>query len=238
MCSVFSPSLCLSPLPEIIKLVEMTTNLLRVRSDLLEPDCLARALLVAVRSDNHFNIGKLIVKGAPNIDEALALSVQEGKPHARAMLLLVKAATRGDRNIVLQLFGDFSQRDSGELQDTGFQAAQKAVRLGKVSTVVPIEIARRHPHSAVREELLLRTNVNKSERTVYWHGLRLLELDISWLRKIPWVERLRLSGNEFKVLPEDMGLHLKQVSMFRKELGISGKMKCFLSASPSVNTAL
>ena len=210
-----SPLLLPIPTPEIIKVVETNgewlTDLLRVGSDQLEPDCLVRALLAAVRNDNHFNIGKLIVKGAPNIDEALALSVQEGKPHARAMLLLVKAATRGDRNIVLQLFGDPSQRDSGELQDTGFLAAQEVVRSGKVSTVVPIEIARRNQHSVIREELLLRTDVNQSERTVYWHGLRLLELDISWLQKIPWVERLRLARNALKVLPQDTGLYLKQV---------------------------
>ena len=38
---------------------------------------------------------------------------------------------------------------------------QKAVISGKVSTVVPIEIARRNQQSAVREELLLRTDVNQ-----------------------------------------------------------------------------
>ena len=190
---------------------EGLTDLLRVGSDQLEPDCLIRALLAAVRNDNHFNIGKLIVKGAPNIDDALTLSIGEGKPHARAMLLLVKAATRGDRNLVLQLFGDPSQQDAAEFQDEGFQAAQEVVHLGKVSTVVPIEIARRHHHSTVREELLLRTDVNEGDRTVYWHGLRLLELDISWLRKIHWVERLRLARNGLKTLPQDMGLYLKQV---------------------------
>ena len=194
---------------------EGLTDLLRVSSDQLEPDCLIRALLAAVGNDNHFNIGKLIVKGAPNIDEALTLSVQEGKPHARAMLLLVKAATRGDRNLVLQLFADTSQQDAVEFQDEGFQAAQEVVGQGKVSTVVPIEIARRHHHSTVREELLLKTDVNEKEHTVYWHGLRLLELDISWLRKIHWVERLRLARNGLKTLPQDMGLYLKQVSKCR-----------------------
>ena len=210
-----SPSPVLFSTPEIIKVAEMNgeglTDLLRVGSDQLEPDCLIRALLAAVRNDNHFNIGKLIVKGAPNIDDALALSIEECKPHARAMLLLVKAATRGDQNLVLQLFGDPSQHDTSQFQDTGFQAAQEVIRLGKVSTVVPIEIARRNHHSTIREELLLRTDVNENDRTVYWHGLRLQELDISSLQKIHWVERLRLARNGLKVLPQDMGLYLKQV---------------------------
>ena len=205
----------LFPTPEIIKVVEMNgegfTDLLRVSSDQLEPDCLTRALLAAVRNDNHFNIGKLIVKGATNIDEALTLSIEQGKPHARAMLLLVKAATRGDRNLVLQLFGDVPSQHDSEFQDEGFQAAQELVRSGKVSTVVPIEIARRNHHFTVREELLLKTDVNKEDGSVYWHGLRLLKLDISWLQKIHWVERLRLARNGLKVLPQDMGMYLKQV---------------------------
>ena len=205
----------LFPTPEIIKVVEMNgeglTDLLRVSSDQLEPDCLVRALLAAVRNDNHFNIGKLIVKGATNIDEALTLSIEQGKPHARAMLLLVKAATRGDRNLVLQLFGDVPSQHDGEFQDEGFQEVQEVVRSGKVSTVVPIEIAQQNHHSTVREELLLKTDVKKEEGSVYWQGLRLLELDISWLRKIHWVERLHLARNGLKVLPQDMGLYLKKV---------------------------
>ena len=203
----------LFPTPEIIKVVEMNgdglTDLLRVNSDQLEPDCLTRALLAAVRKDNHFNIGKLIVKGAMNIDEALALSIEKGSPHARAMLLLVKAATNGDRNLILQLFeGPY---DTSELQDEGFRAAQDVARSGKVSTVVPIEIARQERHSAVRAELLLRTDVNRKTGSVYWHGLRLLKLEITWLEKIQWVEKLRLARNGLKDLPQNMGLYLKQV---------------------------
>ena len=49
------------------------------------------------------------------------------------------------------------------------------------------------------------------EGTVYWHGLRLLVLDVSWLRKIYWVKRLRLARNGFKQLPNEMGTYLKQV---------------------------
>ena len=45
--------------------------------------------------------------------------------------------------------------------DPNFSEVQKAVVSGKVSTIVPIKIARRNQKSAVREELLLRTDVNQ-----------------------------------------------------------------------------
>ena len=128
------------------------------------------------------------------------------------MLLLVKAAMEGNRNLVLKLFGESSPGlDMRDYQDEGFQDVQKAVLSGKVSTVVPIEIARRNGHANVREELLLKTDVNQADGTVYWHGLRLLVLDVSWLRKIHWVQRLRLARNGFKQLPNEMGTYLKQV---------------------------
>ena len=80
---------------------------------------------------------------------------------------------------------------------------------GKVSTVVPIEIAHRNHHPAMREELLLRTDVNLKEGTVHWHGLRLLTLDLAWLRKIHLVKRLRLARNGFKSLPSEMGIYCR-----------------------------
>ena len=89
---------------------------------------------------------------------------------------------------------------------------QKAVLSGNISTVVPIEIARHNGQNQVREELLLKTDVNQEEGYVYWHGLRLLSLDITWLKKIAWVKKLRLTRNGFMSLPPEMGLYLKQVS--------------------------
>ena len=77
--------------------------------------------------------------------------------------------------------------------------------------MVPIEIARRHNNPFVREELLLRTDVNQEEGSVYWHGLRLLQLDLLWIRKIHWVKRLRLARNGFRMIPNEIGGYLKQV---------------------------
>jgi leucine-rich repeat kinase 1/leucine-rich repeat kinase 2 len=202
---------------EIIKEVEndgeKLTDLLRNSTEQLEPNCLNRALMAATKNDNHFNIGKLVVKGAKNLDQCLEYALKENKPHARAMLLLIKAAFSGNKSIVQKLFGETVDKpdNAKEFYDTGFQEVQKAVLSGKVSTVVPIEIARRNGHLHVREELLLKTDVNQEDGYVYWHGLRLLQLEIPWLRRINWVKRLRLARNGFKTLPNDMGNYLKQV---------------------------
>ena len=212
---LFVFSLCV----EIIKEVETNgdglTELLRFNTDQLEPHCLNTALTAAVRNDNHYNVGKLIVKGADEIKKALRQSVEDKKPNARAMLLLVHAAMEGNRNLVLRLFGEPTSGtdNSRDYIDDTFPDVQKAVLDGKVSTVVPIEIARRYGHAAVREELLLKTDVNEQEKSVHWHGLRLLVLDINWLRKIHWVQKLRLARNGFKHLPNEMGTYLKQVSI-------------------------
>ena len=188
-------------------------ELLHLDPDQLEPNCLNQALTAAVSNDNHYNVGKLIVKGADKITEALKQSVDDKKPHARAMLLLVHAAMEGNRNLVLRLFGEPTSGADNcrEYIDDTFPEVQKAVLSGKVSTVVPIEIARRNGHASVREELLLKTDVNEQEKSVHWHGLRLLVLDINWLRKIRWVQKLVLAWNGFKSLPNEMGTYLKQV---------------------------
>jgi len=202
---------------EIIKEVEINgdnlTELLRFSADQLEPNCLNRALAAAVNNDNHFNIGKLIIKGADNIEDCLRQSRDHHKPHARAMLLLVKAAMQGDKNLVLKLFGEsVPEMDPQEYQDDSFKDAQKVLLAGEISTVVPIEIARRNGQTEVRGELLLKTDVNVEEGTVYWHGLRLLVLDVSWLKRIDWVRKLRLARNGFKQLPDEIGTYLKRVS--------------------------
>ena len=202
---------------EIIKEVEnngdMLTELLRSNIDHLEPNCLDRALMAATVNDNHYNIGKLVVKGAKNLEECLDYAQRNKKPHSCAMLMLIKAAATGNKAIVLKLFGGTVDKQDNvqESCHEDFTNVQKAVLSGKVTTVVPIEIARRNGHLQVREELLLKTDVNQEDGYVYWHGLRLLQLEVSWLRRINWVKRLRLARNGFRSLPNDMGNYLKQV---------------------------
>ena len=99
--------------------------------------------------------------------------------------------------------------------DENFSDVQKAVISGRVSTVFAIEIARCYQNPIMREELLLRTNVNQEEGSVYWNDLHLLVLDLSWIRKIHWVKILRLAGNGFRSIPNEIGGYLKQVSNIR-----------------------
>ena len=179
----------------------------------LEPDCLPRALLAAVMTGNHSIIGKLVIKGAANIEEALRLATTEKKHQTCAMLLLVMAAMNNDHSIVLKLFGEPVPNQKGrEISEEGLQEVQTVVRTGKVSTVIPMEIAQHKQSRAVREELLLRTDVNQLDGSVLWHGLQLKELEVAWLRKIQWVKRLHLARNGFKTLPVEIGSCLRHVS--------------------------
>ena len=167
----------------------------------------------------HFNIGKLVMEGAKNLDNCLEFAQRQNKPHAHAMLMLIKAASSGNKTILQVLFGETvdmrlpysSLKDL--LHDARFIKVQKAALSGKVSTMVPIEIARRNRHLCVREELLLKTNVNQEEGYVDWQGLKLLQLEVPWLRRINWVKRLWLAKNGFKTFPNDMGNYLKQVCL-------------------------
>ena len=193
---------------EIIKEVESNgknvTELLRDTTfDNLEPGCLDRALQAAVRNDNAFNVGKLVVKGAKEIRECLKYAEIEKKHNAHALLLMIMAAQTGDIEMIRKLCGEPAP---------GFEDVQVAMRSNDVSTLVPIEIARRSGKSQVRQELLLMTDVNQEEGYVYWHGLRLLQLEMLWLSRISWVKTFRLARNGFTFLPEEMGYYLKQVS--------------------------
>ena len=94
--------------------------------------------MAATQNDNHFNIGKLVVKGAKNLEECLEYSQRNNKPHARAMLMLIKAASTGNKAIVQKLFAETVDKadNSRDFNDAGFSDVQKAVLSGKVSTVV------------------------------------------------------------------------------------------------------
>ena len=218
LCIYIVHDMCTHNLTEIIKEVENNgdklTELLKNGADSLEPGCLDRALKAAVKNDNHLNVGKLVVKGARKLEECLLYAKDDKKPQARAMLLMIIAAQTGDKAIVQKLFGEpaLGLKNKQDYEDDAFSDVQKAVLSGNISTVVPIEIARRNGQSQVREELLLKTDVNQEDGYVYWHGLRLLQLDIAWLRKIAWVKKLRLARNGFKNLPPEMATYLKQVS--------------------------
>ena len=188
-------------------------ELLKTPPNQLEDDCLNFALLAAVENGSPNNPMKLILRGATNIDEALAKSRNLKKHKVTAALLIIKAAIVNDRILVIKLYGGNIRGQETKvplLREDNFVELQAAVSSNSIKTVIPIEISRRNKASAVREELLLRTGVDKNNGTVLWFGLRLMELEISWLRKIFWVKTLKLARNEFASLPTEMGNYLKQ----------------------------
>ena len=134
------------------------------------------------------------MKGADKIKEALKQPVDEKKPHARAMLLLVVAAIEGNCDLIRVLFSEaVSGDDTCKVYvDDFFSDVQKALQSGVVSTVVAIEIAHRHGQSSVHEELLLMTDMNEKEKSVHWHGLQLITLDIKWLCRIHFTSRHKI----------------------------------------------
>ena len=83
------------------------TSLLKTAGD-VEEGCLERALVVAVEKDNYSNVGKLIVAGAQNVEEALALSQRLQAHHARGLLLMVVAAMNNDKELISILFGELT----------------------------------------------------------------------------------------------------------------------------------
>ena len=202
---------------EIIK--EAKTNgpnlgdLLKTPLNQLEDNCLNLALLAAVENGSPVNPMKLILRGATNIDEALAKSRVIKQYAVTAALLIIKAAMVNDRILVIKLYGENVQGQETKIpltREDNLAKLQAAVSSNGIKTVIPIEISRRNNASAVREELLIRTGVDKNNGTILWFGLRLIELEISWLRKIFWVKTLKLARNEFTSLPTEMGQYLKQ----------------------------
>ena len=181
--------------------------------NLLEKDCLNHALLAAVESGNPANVGKLILRGATNVDEALAESRSSRKHAVTAALLIIKAAMENDKILVLKLYGKNVQGQQTKIPLTpedNLGELQTALSSSNFKTVIPIELSRRYNAAEVREELLLRKDVDKSSSTVLWFGLCLMQLEISWLRKIYWVQTLKLGRNEFTSVPPEMGTYLKQ----------------------------
>ena len=179
---------------------------------MLEDHCLNSALLAVVESGNPSNIGKLILHGATNIDLALAESRNLRQHAVTAALLIIKAAMVNDRILVLHLYGENVKGEQTKLllRDDDLTELQAAVASNNIETVIPIEISTRNYASAVREELLLRTCVDKNNKIVLWCNLHLMQLEASWLSKINWVKVLKLAQNDFVSLPPNMGSYLMQ----------------------------
>ena len=188
-------------------------ELLKTPLNQLENNCMNHALIAAVETGNHSSVGKLILCGASNIDEALEESHRLKKHVVTATLLIVKAAMENDRILVLKLYGENIQGLDTKIpltEEDDLVEFQRVVCNHTIKTVELIEISQRCSAPAVREELLLRTDVDKETGTVLWWDLQLTQLEVVWLQKIHWVKKLRLARNEFTSLPSEMGSYLKQ----------------------------
>ena len=199
---------------EIIRERNKGPNLDKLLKEPIQGNFFNSALLVAVQSGECGKpsiINKLVLYGATNIDTTLAESRLLKQYAVTATLLIIKAAMVNDIILVLKLYGENIQGDTKIplTEQDNLEELQAAVASGYIRTIVPIEISRRSHASAVREELLLRTDVDKDSGIILWFGLHLTQLEISWLRKIYWVKKLRLARNEFTSLPLEMGSYLK-----------------------------
>ena len=212
-------------------------DLLKTPLNLLEDNCFNSALLAAVDSGSPSNAAKLILRGATNIDEALAKSRNLKQHEVTAALFIIKAAMVNDKILVLKLFGENVQGETKIplTEDDDLTKLQAAVATNNIRTVAPIEISRRNNASAVREELLLRTDVDKNSSVVLWFGLRLTQLEISWLKRIYWVKKLRLARNEFTSLPSEMGNYLKHCTKLDLQWNRLCEIPQCLLELPSIN---
>ena len=212
-------------------------NFIRLLKTPIGDTCVNSALLVAANSDDPSNVGKLILYGATNIDIALAKSRQLKHYAVTAVFLIIKAAMENDRNLVQKLYGEnvsgYTKVSLTEEDDLA--ELQAAVATTNIRTVVPIEISRRNNAGAVREELLLRTDVDKDSGVVLWFGLCLTQLEISWLRKIYWVKQLKLARNELSSLPPEMGSYLKQCTKLDLQWNRIREIPQCLLELPSIN---
>ena len=238
------------------------SELLAAGVEKLDPGCLNEALIIAVENDHHQNVGKLIVKGATNISEALRLALNNKKMHASAMLMLISAATDGNCNLIRQLYEDIGidelpcqdcSRSCGgtrtliskmvnnskvDIQDC-LCGVSEALIGSNIPTTIPIEIARRSSTTPlrakrcadVREELLMKTDVNLEDKSVDWQGLGLRSIELSWMKRVDWVKSLSIGRNQLKVLPAQMEIHMKQVGLFFFQCfhaSLPFSLKCFL----------
>ena len=209
----------------------------RILKEPLQGNFIDSAMLVAVEIGDPSSVSRLILFGATSADYALAKSRKEKQYAVTAALLIIKAAMENDRILVLKLYGENVQGDTKIplTEEDNLEELQAIVASNNIWTVVPIEISRRNNASAIREELLLRTDVDKDSGVVLWFGLCLTQLEISWLRKIYWVKKLRLACNEFASLPPEMGSYLKQCTKLDLQWNRIQEIPSCLLELPSIN---
>lgn len=161
------------------------------------------ALLAAVRSGYHQNVIKVLLREPGNLDEAIEESSRLEKHNVTAVLFAAKAAIINNVALLVNLW-----RKEG-LQRVGLKPEVcKCVNAGSVKLVFALELARRHNSDEFRTELLLRTDVDHSSRTIIWFGLKLYKLENAWFRRITWAKNINLAKNRLVEFPAEICCHL------------------------------
>lgn len=196
---------------------DRVSELLSHAKDKVDPQFLSQALEVATRMDSDVNIGNIVSAGPLNVAECIKIAQREEKPHARAMLMLIRAAQTGNLKTLNQLHVKAYNPQRVTLSNDNVTDGHKhpliycALLDVNISPNVPIEIARQQGHSQVREELVMKTGVYPDKKHVLWSKLQLLELDHSLLRRISWVEMFKVDRNGLTTLSNKIAQYLKQV---------------------------
>ena len=190
---------------------ERVIEFLNTAKGSLDPQFFKEALRAAIEMDSDINIGHLALSGPINIHDCIKFAEKEEKSHARALLLLILAAQTSDMNVLSQLHLKTVDKENFGDAKSKSPLIHSSQLLVNVSPTVPIEIAHRRGHSQVREEMIMKTYVYPEEKRVHWSGMQLKELEVSWMSRISWVERLKLDRNGLTVLPNELGQYLQQV---------------------------
>lgn len=157
------------------------------------------ALLVTVRKENDECLPHLILAGARGIDCALGLAIQLENIKAIAILLLCKAAIAGDSTAIHSLLFEPPKSINVPWYVPG---VQEILSQGIIDMRWPITLSILEAKYKATKELLLKTNVNMSNKQVDWNNLKLNIFDSSWMYAIaPWVVYLNLANNQLKELP-------------------------------------
>ena len=183
-------------------------ELLKVPQDQLMSDTLDKALMAAVKSGNHQNVIKVLLRGPGNLDEAIEESNKLSQHHVTAVILAAKAAV--DNNVALLV--NLWRKE--ELQRMGIDPEVcKCVVARFVRLVFALELARRHNSAGVRTELLLRTDVDYTSCSVVWFGLKLYHLEITWFRRITWAKNINLAKNWLVEFPAVICQYLRHCAL-------------------------
>jgi len=213
-------------------------TLLKTPIGQLEDGCMNHALMMAVNTGSQKNAAKLIIRGATNIDKAIEKSHQLKRHAMTAALLFNKAAMKNDLTLIRKLFGEnVDGLDTTLLllnKDNDFSEIQRSVHDQTVKIMLPMEVARQFNAHSAREELLLRTKVDRENCSVQWVDLGLMNLENSWLHKISWLKNLNLSCNGLTSLPPEIGSYLKQCTKLNLQQNKLSKIPHCLLELPSI----